>query len=659
MRFSLALINLLAFSLQIFSQGPHFIYLPLVTTVSPPTALSASYRSGQTFVVWNERADLQGERYRIYRSTQPITASNLSQAALLATVGKNSARFYANRFNVRDSNRWAFRYVDRYVIDDGSPQIEAGKGLLVWTLRSQDFGGATSGVGYYAVTVTPAGGKETLEARDTIGPVVESVADPLPVEITSTPGVLSSTGEHIYIQYMDLSSWNPTFHAPSPSNRYYGFFPTDPGIADALQYAYDYTVYTPKASLCDGSLPSKLPVILHLHGYTDNTSPEGVRDYLDPQCAYGVYPEDVSDTWYFGFARHHDYRQPGEVTAGDEIVNYTEQRILRMLYDLMRDPPGPAVDSQRVYVDGQSMGASGVLALTQRYPNVFAAGYASQPITNYLTAGVTKEDWVADAAIKWGRPALNLPVSINAPHGWAVPIQKYNGTGVWDWQNYQDNASAAKLKSRLGDEMAPVGIIHGSIDPIVTWSTQGKPVSPAYNTGKRVFGSMVTEDEHQWMYYYGMPPTLGAQGLNMYTWKPFWKLEVVRNETLPALSNLSGNSLDVPGGYYNQTVMWSSSWNDWDGAPIDQTSQWRISLCAVKAGSDVCGTGVAQTVDVTPRRIQKFKVTAGAKYDWENRQVFDNTLIASGTVTADSYGLITVKGFEVSLLGNRLVLSPH
>jgi hypothetical protein len=640
--------------------GTTTVYLPLIST-PPPVAF---HRSGQTFLTWPEQFGLQGEVYRIYRSDQPITRDNLPDATFLAAVGRDSARFYANRYRDLNSDTWVPRYSDRLIIEPGGQPVERGWGLLVWTLAPEDFGGATSGTGYYAITVTPAGEEESFTSFMTAAPVAEAVADPVPVEITS-PSINIGAGGHVYIQYMDLRNWNPTFHAPNATNDYYGLDPADPNLAHALQYAYDYAVFAPTGDLCGGKFPSKLPAFFHLHGWRGNTVPaeDGYR-HIDRACAYGIYPVDVTDTWYFGFAQGNDYRLHTQPDAGDVIVNYTEQRVLRMLYDLMRDPPGPApVDPQRVYVAGQSMGGTGTLAFAERYANVFAAAYASQPMTNFRTAGVTDQDWVADVSIKWGPPELNLPVSIAAPGGWAAPLQKYNGTGAWDWQDLADSAAATNLQSRLWDEMAPLGVVHGSNDRVVLWDTQGQPFYTAFNTGRRPWGGSITSHDHQWEYYRGLPPSLDDLGwTSVAPYRPFWNLKVIRDETVPGLSNLSGNSSIPPSGsgnIYNQTIKWSSSWDPWDVPPVDRADQWQISLCSVASWSRDCGTGDDQTVDVTPRRVQHFPIIPGQVYRWENRRATNDNIIASGTVIADSNGLITITGFKVIAKGNRLrILFP-
>lgn len=635
------------------------VYLPLISTPQPVVF----HRSGQTFLTWPEREELQGEVYRIYRSSQPITGYTLPQATFLAQVGKGSARFYANRYRNLATGNWGPRYSDRLVIEPGGGSLEKGWGLLVWTPAPDDFGGATSGSGYYAITVTASGASQPFTTFMVAGPVSEEVADPAPVEITQLSSGIGAGGR-VYIQYMDLRSWNPTFHAPNPTNDYYGLDPADPNLAHALQYAYDYVVYTPHRDWCGGSLPSKIPAFFHLHGWRDNSMPPA-QGYpsLDRACAYGIYPLDVTDTWYFGFARGNDYRLASEPAAGDVIANFTEQRVLRMLYDLMRNPPGPAVDRQRIYVAGQSMGGTGALAFAERYANVFAASYASQPMTNFRTAATTKTDWTADVSIKWGRPELNLPVTISAPAGWANHLKDYDGTGVWDWQDLADSAAATKLKSRLWDEMVPLGVAHGSNDDVVLWSTQGQPFYAAFNSGRRPWGGRITGNAHQWEYYRGLPPSLADLGKSQISAaRPFWNLQVIRDETVPGFSNLSGNSAIPPAGsgsIYNQTIKWSSSWDPWDVPPVDQPNRWQISLCSVAQGSTDCGTGELQTVDVTPRRVQHFQIIPGQVYTWENRRATNDNLIASGAVTAGSNGLITITNFQVSPKGNRLrITSP-
>lgn len=607
---------------------------------SQPTGTQAAHRSGQTFVTWTERGDLAGERYRVYRYGQPITAATLGQADRLREVAEGSGRFLADRYR-RDDGIWQARYFDRFVIQDHGAQLSAGTGLLVWTLAPADFAAGDAGPAYYAVTTVSATGAENISdfgPGNTAGPVLERVDDPLPVETSASAGA----GGRVFIQYMDLRHWNPTFHAPNPFNEYLGLDQAEPWVAGAIQYAYSYVVYDPDL-YCDGQVPARAPVVISLHGWSGDNYPP-LTEIPDPWwCAFKIYPTDFSQTWFFGFARDKDFRQGGEIDASDTIVNYTEQRLLRMIYDLQRHPLlGSRVDPERIYIYGHSMGGSGALAFALRYPGVFAAAYASEPMTNYRTVGDGGgTDWRGDLAWKWGTPGQNLPVRIQGPGHWADPLQEYNGTGIWDWQNHQANA-----RSRLGNEMVPLGFGHGLNDTAIEWPTQGRPAYPAFNSGRRMWGGAVTTDEHSWLSFAGLPPTLGGDE----SLTPFAGLQAIRSEAVPGLSNGSGDSPLPPAGPggFNQDLDWSASWNPWDGAPIDTPASFRISLRATG--------GASRTVDITPRRLQHLRITPGAGYSWENRRSADGSLVASGTAWADARGVLTIPFFQVTPAGNRLLL---
>jgi hypothetical protein len=59
-------------------------------------------------------------------------------------------------------------------------------------------------------------------------------------------------------------------------------------------------------------------------------------------------------------------------------------------------------------------------------------------------------------------------------------------------------------------------------------------------------------------------------------------------------------------------------------------------------------------VDVTPRRLQHFHVTPLTPYAWSVRRLVDNTLMTSGTVTADTLGHVTVPAVKVLRAGSLL-----
>ena len=65
-----------------------------------------------------------------------------------------------------------------------------------------------------------------------------------------------------------------------------------------------------------------------------------------------------------------------------------------------------------------------------------------------------------------------------------------------------------------------------------------------------------------------------------------------------------------------------------------EPGRWSVKLSNDMAKADM-------TVDVTPRRCQKFKVKPGEKFKWTNSSG------GSGTVTADKNGLVTVTKVKI------------
>ena len=60
------------------------------------------------------------------------------------------------------------------------------------------------------------------------------------------------------------------------------------------------------------------------------------------------------------------------------------------------------------------------------------------------------------------------------------------------------------------------------------------------------------------------------------------------------------------------------------------------------------------TVNITPRRLQKFTIKEGDKLKWTNTSLVDNKVVQSGTATADKWGLVTLDKVMVSKGKNRV-----
>ncbi|MFC1452368.1 alpha/beta hydrolase-fold protein [Verrucomicrobiota bacterium] len=576
-----------------------------------PTALTAFHRSGQTFLTWQEDNAINGEGYHVYRHTAAVNAANIGSATRLTErwgpLPEGSSIFYTERDRDPGGSVGVYTGLQNYVITDFGPELDDTTGLFVWTAKE-------SGGFYYAVTTVEGGIENRTDfspGNSLAGAISETVADPWPVLVWASV----SGNSRVFTQFMDFETFNPTFERPT----------------EGLQYAYNYWVGLPTAGMCGGSVPSELPLYLQIEGY-------GTRYEVHEASTWGwccavIWADDPRQSWYYGFSSTFDYRTGGVPDTGP-IVNYAEQRILRCIYDTLRDP-AYNIDAQRITVYGHSMGGSGALALGMRYPNVFAASYSSEPMTHYAASS-----WGWDLEPKWGAVSSALPIENRGRY--AAHLTAYDGTDVWAWQNHR-----GQLVSRRGDEMAHISLAHGTLDDVIDWATQGQPAYEPFYRGRRAFSGQTLAMDHTWMSFAGMGPNVADYD----SAGPFYGFAVVRNESMPGLSYASGSSPVPPPGAdanYNMNIEWSSSWLDWDSPPVDTASEWRISLRTTD--------GSTQTVDVTARRLQNLAVSPGRSYAWENHLVADNSLVASGSIAADAQGLVTVSNFTVSAQGNRLVL---
>jgi len=711
-----------------------------------PDNVQAVHYSGQTFITWAESSVAQGESYRIYRSHQIITNVNAPGVENLGQeTWENSGEFYSDRvwddepcgvgvFNcgrpTKPMECFRGRYVDRFWIPDGiggAREVPDGEGLLVWTPNCQDFpDGSCSGWVWYAVTMVDALGNEdpTVDKESRIR-VYEGYGEPLPIEVPrqyldcSIPGYCPRDnaaeddpmpiGVHLFIQYMDLRAWNATFNAPNFTNCWWGEDPADLWIQKNRQYAYSYVVSEPDPTLpFTPNVPT--PVVLDLHHHAGNSlgprwGVKGSEAYATGGGAIKVMPTDVGDTWWFGFNSEFDYTAPSvghcydascsqaspsfppvapftKMPMSGEIVNYTEARVLRMLYDLFRMPlSGFPPDPERIYVQGQSMGGGGAIQFATRYPDIFAAGACAKGVTDFVQYMVGSpppkqtHDARFELPVRWGPyPTLaasqGLPVLTiknTGPGTWADHLAMWDGTVVWEWM---DLIEQIKTPERVADDSAPIGVVSGFSDLIVPYPTQGLPFFQqvgGWGDLGRTWGGKIICGGHNGPILEGLPPSLSASATNPNP-APFSDYNVVRSETTPGFMDLRAGAYPpppitcckspcVPAGsrYYYHDLIWSSSWYAWDtqvGPPADVVDRWAISLKWTGSFSP------PPTVDVVPRRLQAFQVVPGAQYQWVNIELGTGIVIqpVGEAIKPSPLGIIIIQDVQLTPPGNRIIL---
>lgn len=591
-------------------------FLQITLPVWGVSNLKVFHRSGQTFLTWQEDRGRTGESYKIYRSSTPFAASSdLTAKRFVATLPEDTSLYYTDIFRgVQPSE--TYQPLARYVIEDLGPQLPAGRGLFVYTPKAE-------GQFYYSITQVVGGTEDKrIQHGTTKGPIAETLALPRPVLVWKSANNLN----RIYTHWMDFHNWNPTYDAPRELNEYYGFNPSAPSIRRAVQYAYSFLVTIPRGYNPKGG--KTFPLALHLHGHKLRYGARGGPDQFGWRVIE-LMPDDPNCSWFFGFGVNHDFRS-NLAPSGGTIVNFTEMRVLQNIDQILTNP-FYKIDPDRIYVHGHSMGGSGALAFGMRYPNVFAQIYAGQPYTNYRSSPSYR---VRELEGKWGRIGANLKIQNRGPY--ALPLEKYNGTPVWEWQNHQQ-----QLLRRKSDEMSYIMVDHGSLDKIIPFDTQGRDFYYFLTITNRAFSGEVTNADHVWQGFVARNYNGFSLGSGIFP---------PRQEALVAFSRATQSSgfPTPPIASFNKTLRWAGKSRMFARGIIDLLDQFVVNL-----KSD----GGTQTVDVTPRRVQNFKIQKGASYQWKNQFLTNNGVIQQGRVVATTNTILTLPRVTILSAGNRLTIT--
>jgi hypothetical protein len=400
-------------------------------------------------------------------------------------------------------------------------------------------------------------------------------------------------------------------------------------VAAGQEYFVSFGV--PAGYKADDKKP--MPVILFLHGFGD-TWQDIVKSANWFPNVFVIIPNDPLGSWFYGYS---DQLPGGDANKGT-VVNYTERRLLAYLEYFENKYP---IDKNRVYVQGGSMGGTGTTSLVLRYPKIFAAGDAKKGATNRVHC-----HWKNQCETIWGKPESK--------------VKNNDGENVWDWQNIAWYASkhhkdASWLRTYNGKEDVSIPYRQLAGPPGV------EPMSfyKAMETFK--IGHMCIWDGSS-----HSKPSPKPVALDDW-WEPFndatcfFRLDL----SFPAFSNFSANNNPGTGagdavggddqlgdntydgdsaGGFNRFLRWNST------TIVDQPAEYAIELKLSAGASGYKGNG--ETVDVTPRRLQKFAVKPGAKYAWTSGA-------QTGEATADAEGLLTIPGVKVGSAFTKLSVKPR
>lgn len=559
------------------------------------------HHDGQTFISWTS-PNGPGWTYRLYTSNQQIKkSSDLTTATLLGFVGDST--WCDRRLSVLTGTTFAFK------VDSLALPLAADQGLFV-------VASPANGNAYYAVTSQAAGSIEertiTVGLNSLASPVAEQLGTPRPVfqrhVATGLPG-----GADIYTLW---TTQVPTLLYPAMSNR--ASMPFDCGIVRG------------------GSAPQNSMVIsMHARGgnllqtlYPTGHPGEWVLGLDDP-----IATRDLNTFWY-GY--HEDYdvtlymNQPH--TTG-MVRDYTLRRVVHTLLWARRQFP---VDTTRVYAYGTSMGAIGGVLLALRRPDLIAAVMT--------VAGKFDFSFITDPNPMSGFNPGNV-LRDNCDRLWgtvSADLLSSEGYPVYQELNAGTYTSAIQRHAWF----PPLIAFNGKNDDVVGWAEK-IPFFQAMR-GARQGGT----------FFWDQRDHLNNDHA---AWTPMQDTEYLyrfrTDLSFPALSNCSADGDPGDGtAASGDTVGTINGYLEWDGAIVDEPQHWQTTLrlrdLTMRWGPAPAPDSA--TVDVTPRRLQAFAVVPDSAITWQVTRLEDGAIVQSGTVVADSLGLLTVPGVKVYRAGSRL-----
>ena len=368
---------------------------------------------------------------------------------------------------------------------------------------------------------------------------------------------------------------------------------------------YDYLVAVPPK----GTYPSAVGI--HLHGWGGNLM--GGYAWWNNASHGSILLSTNQDPydWWTGYKEDYFTLK----TQSPVIRPYTTNRIFSFL-SFMAEHPQWDIDLSRTFTAGLSMGGSGAIMMAIRHPNRIAW------VRSWVGVHVPRlsPQFRHSYENVWGKLNKNLKFE--------------DGTPVWEY--YDDVKYLFQHPKR---DIGFISFSNGKNDGGIGWEQAVR------------FYEVLQKNRHPHLFIWGQA------GHGQRTYMPqngserLMPIDITTTMSLPAFTHCSlddnpgnGNPQDGnPSGQVNR-------WLYWETKDIKDTSwQWEMTMGLMKqAPAEEC------RVDVTPRRLQKFKPAPGTVIYWENRIHQGHTLVGKGRVKADKYGRVTLEGVLIGKSGNRI-----
>jgi hypothetical protein len=468
----------------------------------------------------------------------------------------------------------------------------------------------------WTVTIVADDGKHRSSRSFEID-VVDSIEPPEPVveEVTAMAGYKRIKLSQITDAYLD---------SPGNAGR-----------------SFDAYVTVPEKA----SLDSPAPVRVSLHGFGSPPAMSGTSD------EFRIGPYDPENTYWWGY----DAALPDAEPNGKDVPDYTQRRALHLLGWVLDNYP--EADPGRVYVLGSSMGGAGAMTLGLLYARHFAYLHSvlGQAIPrNHRPSRLAQLEglWGPSDGPVWDVPDVTRVLAESSEardqymfvrHGKDDPTIHF-GAALLPSPLTEDSLYDALQGLRVGHLAIWDEGGHGPADPLLGSGWWDKSFSPVHDELTFLRNDLAFPA-------FSLSSADGDPGDGTGNGKQQWSVN----------SGFAGE-IPVPGdtGWTGAIAGTMNRFLRWDATQIvDTLDRFAMPLRVLDGeGSDPPAPGYPSrgdrfdgelpvVVDVTPRRLQRFRVRPGERLRWRFGAV-------EGEVVADEQGEVTVPGLELTLVWQTL-----
>ena len=359
---------------------------------------------------------------------------------------------------------------------------------------------------------------------------------------------------------------------------------------------------------------------------------------------------DESNSWWYGWAKNHnpfDANHSGPENS-DTLVNYTQRRI-KWINDWLISKN--IIDSNRISIQGYSVGSAGAFGMMKQYPEFFSSG-------SLFNCGQQGPDQASFGSFLLGTREQNLPTNLKDKHGNVLHIHDLYGLEIFTAHS----------------DMPLISSWHGKndINPTMGWDKEflnAVKQAKSQGMGYQLFWDERAHPIQNLMTHWSNGPNDADQ-----TAKDDTKHhERYRNDrSYPVFYNYQVYDVHHSDPGNGQTGTGNNNgddWGTWGGyhefdleTLIDKVDAWSCTyyLSGVNAREIDQYSGPEDCIqsDFTLRRPQNFKLAPLEPFDW---QVTDGSgeIRASGNAIADQEGRAVLKGLTACKDPQKLTIELY